>query len=113
MSCRTLRRAIACIHERTRRRWPQIKSRDVYKSRVCSQYSSGPRGWNERRTCRHPIVAAGADATIHPTHARLEHNLINRCTADAEEHVVVHLQTLDALKDLDAWTHLTLSQDER
>jgi len=113
MTRRTLRCPIACIHELTGRRWTQIKSRDVYKSRVGACYSSSPRRWHEGRTCRHPVVAAGADTTIHPTNTRFQHDLIDRCTTDTEEHVVVHLETLDAVEDLDARTRLSLAQDER
>src|SRR6185503_14478209 len=53
------------------------------------------------------------DSAGHPTDARLQNDLVNRCTADAEEHVVVHLETLNTFKNLDARTYLTLSQDER
>src|SRR6185369_16802780 len=38
---------------------------------------------------------------------------VYRCAANAEEHVVVHLQTFDAVEDLDTRTRLALSQDER
>src|SRR6185369_2098060 len=112
MTRRTLRRAISCIHELTGRRWTQIKCRDVYKSRISACYSSRPRRRNEGRTCRHPIAAAGADATIHPSHARLQHDLVYRRTTNAEVHVVVHLKTLDAVEDLHHRTCLSLAQDE-
>src|SRR5262245_53325340 len=90
-----------------------IIGRDVSETGIGSEYCSGPCRWNQRRPSRHPVVAACADTTCDPTHARLQHNLIDRCTANAEVHVVVHLKTLDAVEDLHHRTRLSLAQDER
>src|SRR5689334_7993276 len=112
MTGRALRSAIARINKRTRRRRTHIKRRDIRETRIRSRDRSGPRGRNEGRSSRDPIVATRANTTRDPTRARLQHDLVDRRTTDAEEHVVVHLETLDAVEDLDARTHLPLSQDE-
>src|SRR5689334_132135 len=113
MSGRTLRTAIARINQRTRRSRMHIERRDVHKTRIRASDRSSPRRRNQRRSSRHPVVAAGADATRNPTRTRLQHDLVDRRTTNAEEHVVVHLETLNAVEDLDTRTRLTLSQDER
>src|SRR5215211_2722707 len=113
MSCRTLRSAITSINKWTRRSRTQIQRSDIRETRIGSRDRSRPRSRNQRRASRNPVVAARAYTTRDPTYTCLQHDLVDRCTTDAEEHVVVHLETLDAFKDLDAWTHLPLSQDER
>src|ERR1044071_1873732 len=100
MTRRTLRIAIAGINQRTGGRRMHVEGGDVNKTRIRSRHRSGQRWWNERGTSRHPVVAAGADSTRNPTRARLQHDLVNRRPTNAEEHVVVHLETLDAVEDL-------------
>src|SRR5215216_5895363 len=113
MSRRALRRSIARINQWTRRSRTHIERSDIRETRIRSKHRSSPCSRDQRRTSRKPVVAARAYTPRNPTHPRLQHNLVDRRAADAEEHVVVHLETLDALKDLDARTHLPLSEDER
>src|SRR5215212_791536 len=112
MSRRALRRAIARINERACRSWTHIEGRDIRETGIGSQDRSRPRSRNQRRTGRNPVVATRAYTTGDPTYTCLQHDFVDRCTTDAEEHVVVHFETLDAFENLDAWTHLSLSQDE-
>src|SRR5215203_1665487 len=104
MSCRALRSAITRINKRTGRSRAQIESRDIRETRIGSLDCSGPRRWNQRRSSRNPVVTACADTTRNPTYTRLQHNLVDRCTTDAEEHVVVHFETFNPFENLDAWT---------
>src|SRR4051794_32544576 len=113
MSGRALRRAIARVDEGTRRSRTHIERRDIRETGIGSCDRSGPCSRNQRRSGRNPVVATRADTTRHPTYTRLQHDLVDRCTTNSEEDVVVHLETLDALEDLDARTHLPLSEDER
>src|SRR3954451_10129903 len=113
MSGRALRSAIARINERTRRRRTHIERRDIRKTGIRSGDRSGPSSWNQRRSSRNPVITTGANTTRNPTRARLQHDLVDRRATDTEEHVVMHFETLDAVEDLDARTHLALSQDER
>src|SRR4051812_33186948 len=113
MSRRALRRAIDRINERTGRSRTHIEGRDIRETGIGSQDRSRPRSRNQRRSSRNPVVATRAYTTRNPTYTCLQHDLVDRRTTNAEEHVVVHFETLDAFEDLDAWTHLPLSQDER
>src|SRR6185503_2863065 len=113
MSGRALRRPIAGINQWACRSRTHVEGRDIRETGIRSLDRSGPRRGNQRRSGRNPVIATGAHATRDPTYTRFQHDLVDRCTTDAEEHVVVHFETLDAFKDLDAWTHLALSQDER
>src|ERR1051326_149499 len=112
VSCRTLRIGIARINQLTGRSRMNIISRDVHKTRTRSHHGPSPCRRNQRRTSRDPVVAPGADTTSNPLHARFQHDLIDRGTTNSEEHVVVHLETLDTVEDLHARARLTLAQDE-
>src|ERR1044071_5763590 len=103
MSCRALRSAIARINEWTGRSRAHIEGRDVREPWIRSEDRSRPCSRNQRRTSRKPVIAARAYTTRDPTYTRLQHDLVDRCATDAEEHVVVHFKTLDAFKDLDPW----------
>src|SRR6476619_1049028 len=113
MPRRTRRRPVARVNKRARRDRTNIESADVRESRIGASQCSSPRSRNHGGAGSYPVVCPRTDSAGHPTHARLQNDLVNRCTADAKEHVVVHLETLNTFKNLDARTYLTLSQDER
>src|SRR6185503_20064751 len=98
MSGRTLRSTITRINERARRSGTHIERRDIRETGIRSRDRSSPRRRNEGRSGRNPVVATRADATRHPTRARLQHDLVDRCTTNTEEHVVMHFETLDAVE---------------
>src|SRR6185503_15693587 len=112
MSCRTLRIAVAGINQRTGRRGVHVEGCDISEPRIRSRKRSGPGGRNHRGTSRDPVVAAGADTARNPPHARFQYDLVDRCSTNAEEHVVVHFETFNAVEDLHARARLTLTQNE-
>src|SRR6185503_9391749 len=101
------------INQWTRRSRTHIEGRDIREPWIRSRDRSGPRSRHEGRSRRNPVVATRAHATRDPMRARLQHHLVDRCTTNSEEHVVMHFETLDTVEDLDAGTHLPLSQNER